>query len=49
LNGPTTVIDDGEREPLDAYYARWRIAAGSLAARFRRLEPDGSEYMRNIV
>ncbi|MEN5169790.1 GntR family transcriptional regulator [Brevundimonas pondensis] len=34
---------------LDAYYARWRIAAGRLAAHVRRLDPDLSEYTRNIV
>nr|WP_314121549.1 GntR family transcriptional regulator [uncultured Brevundimonas sp.] len=49
LNGPTALAEAHDSEPLDAYYARWRVAAGALAARFRRLDADGSEYMRNIV
>ena len=42
---PTEEGDDR----LGAYYARWRIAAGALAARVRRLDPGHSEYTRNIV
>jgi len=43
----TETPDQGDR--LDAYYARWRFAASLLAARIRRLDPDESEYTRNIV
>ena len=43
----TATPDQGDQ--LDAYYARWRIAASLLAARIRRLDPDESEYTRNIV
>lgn len=39
--------DEGDR--LEAYYARWRVAAGLVAARIRRLDPGQSEYTRNIV
>lgn len=39
---------DGD-DHLGTYYARWRIAAGILAARLRRLDPGHSEYTRNIV
>lgn len=39
----------GDADPLDAYYARWRVAAGRLAARVRRLAPEHAQYTRNIV
>lgn len=43
----TAALESDDR--LGAYYARWRIAAGMLAARVRRLDPGHSEYTRNIV
>lgn len=49
LNGPISPSGGPELDYLDAYYARWRTAAGGLAARVRRLNADGSEYIRNIV
>lgn len=49
LKGPISPSDDPEPDYLEAYYARWRAAAAGLAARVRRLDPDGSEYTRNIV
>nr|WP_314434013.1 GntR family transcriptional regulator [uncultured Brevundimonas sp.] len=50
LNGPTDA-DLSERDGCDveAYYARWRSAAGSLASRVRRIDPDQAKYTRNIV
>lgn len=36
-------------DSVEAYYARWRLAAGALASRVRRLDLDQSEYTRNIV
>lgn len=41
-------VDPGG-DPLEAYYARWRLAAPSLASRLRRLDPGLHEYTRNIV
>jgi DNA-binding Lrp family transcriptional regulator len=49
LNGPIPLGDPQDLDLLESYYGRWRRAAGSLAARTRRLLPDGSEYTRNIV
>lgn len=36
-------------DPIDAYHARWRAAVPALAARLRRLDPEQSEYTRNMV
>ncbi len=49
LNGSTCPSEGSDLDHLNAYYARWRTAAGGLAARVRRLDPDGAEYIRNIV
>lgn len=50
LHGATQAeFETGETDPVAAYYARWRIAAGALAARLRKLDPERSEYTRNIV
>ena len=38
-----------EGDSIDAYYARWRITAGTIASRARRIDPDQSKYTRNIV
>lgn len=53
---PLRRLGDGESPPppegvdgLDAYYLRWQLAAGQLAARVRRLDPDQAEYTRHIV
>lgn len=50
LQGPTAVGDAATvPDPIEAYYARWRAVVPALAARIRRLNPDASEYLRNIV
>jgi len=50
LNGLTEVeIDPHEKDGLKAYHDRWRVGAGSLASRARRIDPGQSEYTRNIV
>ena len=50
LQGPIA-IEPGSSipDPIEAYYARWRAAVPGLAARIRRLDPEHSEYTRNIV
>ncbi len=50
LNGPTEAAAGPEpSSDVEAYYARWRIAATGLASRVRRIDPDQSKYTRNIV
>lgn len=53
LRGLTPSTDEPsgphDGDSIEAYYARWRIAAGTLAARIRRIDPDRSKYTRNIV
>ena len=50
MNGAThTDVDPRERDGLKAYHERWRVAAGSLASRARRIDPGQSKYTRNIV
>lgn len=50
LNGPTQAADGpAPASKVEAYYARWRIAATGLASRVRRIDPDQSKYTRNIV
>lgn len=50
LRGPIA-IEEGSAcaDPIDAYHARWRAAVPALAARIRRLDPEQSEYTRNMV
>ncbi|WP_404413614.1 GntR family transcriptional regulator [Brevundimonas vesicularis] len=49
--GPSTEPPAGpsDGDSIDAYYARWRITAGTIASRVRRIDPDQSKYTRNIV
>lgn len=49
LHGPTPAEESEADDLLAAYYARWRVAASALAARLRKLNPEHSEYTRNIV
>lgn len=50
LNGPTQAeINPRGKDGLKAYHERWRVAAGSLASRARRIDPGQSEYTRNTV
>lgn len=50
LNGPTgAAVSPKPTNDVEAYYARWRIAAAALASRVRRIDPDQSKYTRNIV
>lgn len=47
LHGPLEVSPEGS--PVDAYYERWRAAAGVVAGRVRRLDPAPPEYTPNTV
>jgi hypothetical protein len=47
LHGPIEAI--GEGTVLEAYYARWRSAAGMIAARLRRLDSAPFESTPNRV
>jgi DNA-binding Lrp family transcriptional regulator len=50
LQGPIAAVEGSfGADPIEAYYARWRAAVPALAARIRRLDPQQSEYTRNIV
>jgi len=50
LNGPTeAAAGPAPASKIEAYYARWRIAATGLASRVRRIDPGQSKYTRNIV
>jgi hypothetical protein len=49
LNGSTAPLPGAPGDAVDAYYARWRTAAGALASRVRRIDPERNEYTRNIV
>ena len=44
-----TAAPPSDGDSIEIYYARWRIIAGTIASRARRIDPDQSKYTRNIV